>query len=147
MGSYSVNIPPGPGPGGGITFTTYIPAPPLLPPPPIPQVEVVCSDSLIRTIDDRWKITPQGVRKRFVYTAAQADKVANQELNKLNGLKDSRTIVVSLDAQLGMGQLIELDEDSGGNYLGRVVGVEFNASGKVVTKSLQLARVYATVGM
>lgn len=140
--SISVNIPPGNNNVPSLTFTTYIPAPPVLPPPAIPRPKVICSDSFTQSLRERYKSVPKTVRVRFVYTPAQANAVARLKLSLTNGLKDSRSITVSFRKQISMGQRVRLDDDSGRRYLGAVYGIEINQTGKIVTKTIMLRRIY-----
>lgn len=142
MGSVSANIPAGSNATPSLTFTTYIPAPPVLPAPSIPRPQIICSDTYTRTLSARYKILPRTERARFVYTPQQADTVAARRLSLSNGLKDSRSVTVSFGLQIGIGQKVELDDDSGGRYIGRVYGCEINQTGKLVTKTLALRRIY-----
>lgn len=140
--SVNVNIPGGSGGTPSISFQTYIPAPPVLPAPAVPRPQVICSDNYTRTITARYKKLPRAERVRFVYTPQQADTVAARKLSLSNGLKDSRSVTISFGLQIGIGQKVELDDDSGSRYVGRVYGVELNQTGKLVTKTLMLRRIY-----
>jgi len=142
MSSSTASITPGTTTGPSITIVTYIPAPPQPPPPAIPQPVVVCSDNLSRALQERYKNLPRTTRKRFVYSPAQADAVARRELSLTNGLKDSRSVTVSLGLQIGIGQRVEVVDDSDERFVGIVHGVEINQTGRVVTKTLLLRRVY-----
>lgn len=140
--SVNVNIPGGNNATPSLSFQTYIPAPPVLPAPAIPRPQVICSDTYTRTLTARYKKLLRAERVRFVYTPQQADTVAARRLSLSNGLKDSRTVTVSFGLQIGIGQKVVLDDDSGSRYIGRVYGVELNSTGKLVTKSLMLRRIY-----
>ena len=117
------------------------PLPPAPPPTAVKPAQKLCSDSRTGAILDQFIEQSKAVSKApFCYTQNQCETWAKRKVQEVAGLQDSRVVTLPFHAQIPLGSLVELDDDSGVVFIGIVYGVEINQTGTSATKTLKVIK-------
>jgi hypothetical protein len=143
----------GGGSAGGYSFkavtghtpvTTSVKASDILPPCPVPPAEPIKVDATLTDLPqpaNSFIPAFNSLPAPYCYTPGNVGTVCTRALENDYGASYAATMTVSPYHPATMNSIVNVKLAQGGNYVGRVVGVEYNATGYTVTKTLTLHKV------